>query len=247
MFSFLEVYEELTVSEKKALKYIIDNPEEIPHIHIEELAKKVFTSKTVIINLSKKLGFSGFKELKFHISNQLLSKVRNEKNQSESVKNSLEKSLAKSMDLIVESDIEECAKMLKAAKNIFIMARGTSKPVGYYLEHLLFSLGMHCFFINDYNLSETFTRLVGEEDVVILISLSGNTKKIIETAKQVHFNEAQIISMTGFQTNELSNYADYSLYSYTDTMDTQKEDSNSRIGFFILVDLLVSTLKKQGN
>ncbi|MEG0285455.1 MAG: MurR/RpiR family transcriptional regulator [Vagococcus sp.] len=247
MFSFLEVYEELTTSEKKALKYIIDNPEEIPHLHIEELAKKVFTSKTVIINLSKKLGFSGFKELKYHISNQLLLKVRQETETNESVKQTLEQSIAKSMDLIVEKDIEESANTLKKAKNIFIMARGTSKPVGYYLEHLLFSLGMHCFFINDYNLSETFTRLVGEEDVVILISLSGNTKKIIETAKQVHFNDAKIISMTGFQTNPLSNYADFSLFCYTDTMDTRKDDSVSRIGFFILVDLLINTLKKNNN
>ena len=49
--------------------------------------------------------------------------------------------------------------------------------IGYYLEHLLFALGLHCFFINDYNLSDSFTRLVNEDDTVIFISLSGGTKK----------------------------------------------------------------------
>ena len=61
------------------------------------------------------------------------------------------------------------------------------------------------------------------------------------------FNDAKIISMTGFQTNPLSNYADFSLFCYTDTMDTRKDDSVSRIGFFILVDLLINTLKKNNN
>lgn len=248
MFDFIEIYEELTVSEKKVLKYIIDHVQEIPYLHIEDLSKKVFVSKTVIINLSKKLGFSGFKELKFYINNQLLINIKDEsKYNIESVKASLEKNILKSLNLIVEKDIKNSAKILKNANNIFIVARGTSKSVGYYLEHLLFSLGMYCFFINDYNLSEIFTRLVNENDVVIFISLSGNTKKIIEAARQVHLNNAQIISLTGFQENNLTTYSDYNLYCYTEKVDTTKEDSASRIGLFILVDLLINTLKYDYN
>ncbi|MEY2345350.1 SIS domain-containing protein [Proteus mirabilis] len=63
---------------------------------------------------------------------------------------------------------------MRHSRNIFIVARGTSKAVGYYLEHLLFALGLHCFFINDYNLSDSFTRLVNEDDTVILSLFQGN-------------------------------------------------------------------------
>ena len=237
MFNFMTSYEKLTPSEQKVLSYIVNHIEEIPYIQIKELSENTFVSKTVIINLSQKLGFHGFKELKFYVNNQLLLSKREEVKNDYTVVETLESNISKSFSLINEQDLLASAKLLKNAHNIFILARGTSKPAGYYLEHLLFSLGLHCFFISDYNLSETFTRLVSEKDVVIFISLSGETQKVIETAKKVHLNKGKIISMTGFQTNSLGRYADYRLFSYTDESDTRREDSISRIGFFMLIDL----------
>ncbi|WP_265503607.1 MurR/RpiR family transcriptional regulator, partial [Providencia heimbachae] len=158
-------------------------------------------------------------------------------------KTQLEKNINKSFTLINEEQIHDCAKILRHSRNIFIVTRGTSKAVGYYLEHLLFALGLHCFFINDYNLSDSFTRLVSSEDTVIFISLSGGTKKIIETAKIVQLKEANIISMTAFHTNELTTYTNNNLFCFADNHDTKKDDTKSRIGFFILVDLLVNELE----
>ncbi|MTB46579.1 MULTISPECIES: MurR/RpiR family transcriptional regulator [unclassified Providencia] len=243
MLDFLKNYDNLTVSEKKVLKYLTDNIADIPYLNINELVAKTFVSKTVIINLSQKLGFSGFKELKFQINNHILSQNKAEKNNPASYKKQLENNIHKTFTLINEEQIRNCAKTLRGSRNIFLVARGTSKAVGYYLEHLLFSLGLHCFFINDYNLSDSFTRLVNQNDTVIFISLSGGTKKIIETAKIVQLKEANIISMTAFHTNELTAYANNTLFCFADSYDTKRDDSKSRTGFFILVDLLINELE----
>lgn len=240
---FLKNYDNLTISEKKVLKYLTDNITDIPYLNINELVAKTFVSKTVIINLSQKLGFSGFKELKFQINNYILSKNKTEKINPSSYKKQLERNINKSFTLINEEQIANCAKTLRHSRNIFIVARGTSKAVGFYLEHMLFALGLHCFFINDYNLSDSFTRLVTKDDTVIFISLSGGTKKIIETAKIVQLKEANIISMTAFHTNELTSYADNTLFCFSDSYDTRIDDTKSRTGFFILVDLLINELE----
>lgn len=245
MIDFLKNYDDLTVSEKKVLKFIIDHMEQIPYMNINQLAEESFVSKTVIINLCQKLGFSGFKELKFSINSSLKQKIASEQSADMSVLSNLEKSIQKTFSLIVDEDIDQAVDSLLTAKNIFIMARGTSKPVGYYLEHLLFSLGLHCFFIDDYNLSESFTRLVTKDDVVILFSLSGQTKKILETARMIHLKEAQIISVTSFQSNQLNEYANLNLYCHTENFDTKRDDSISRIGFFILIDLLIGNIKQK--
>lgn len=245
MIDFLKNYDDLTVSEKKVLKFIIDHMEQIPYMNINQLAEESFVSKTVIINLCQKLGFSGFKELKFSINSSLKQKIASAQSANMSVLSNLQKSIQKTFSLIVDEDIDQAVDSLLAAKNIFIMARGTSKPVGYYLEHLLFSLGLHCFFIDDYNLSESFTRLVTKDDVVILFSLSGQTKKILETARMVHLKEAQIISVTSFQSNQLNEYANLNLYCHTENFDTKRDDSISRIGFFILIDLLIGNIKQK--
>ncbi|EPL9572116.1 MurR/RpiR family transcriptional regulator [Providencia rettgeri] len=243
MLEFLKNYDNLTISEKKVLKYLNDNIADIPYLNINELVAKTYVSKTVIINLSQKLGFSGFKELKFQINNYILSKNKTEKITPASYKKQLEKNINKSFTLINEDQINDCANILHKSRNIFIVARGTSKAVGYYLEHLLFALGLHCFFINDYNLSDSFTRLVSKDDTVIFISLSGGTKKIIETAKIVQLKGANIISMTAFNTNELTSYTDNTLFCFADSYDTKRDDTKSRIGFFILVDLLINELE----
>ena len=245
LIDFLKNYDDLTASEKKVLKFIVDHVEQIPYFNINQLAEEAFVSKTVIINLCQKLGFSGFKELKFSINSQLKQQVVTEQQNQMSVVNNLEKSIQKTFSLIVDEDIDQAVDSLLKAKNIFIMARGTSKPVGYYLEHLLFSLGLHCFFIDDYNLSESFARLVTKDDAVILFSLSGQTKKILETARMVHLKEAKIISVTSFQSNQLSDYSDLNLYCHTEDFNTKRDDSISRIGFFILIDLLIGNIKQK--
>ncbi|MBQ0343428.1 MurR/RpiR family transcriptional regulator, partial [Providencia rettgeri] len=56
MLDFLKNYDNLTISEKKVLKYLTDNITDIPYLNINELVAKTFVSKTVIINLSQKLG-----------------------------------------------------------------------------------------------------------------------------------------------------------------------------------------------
>lgn len=247
MLKFIDTYDDLTESEKKALTYIIKHLEEVPYLTIKQLADLAFVSKTVIINLSQKLEFSGFKELKFYVNQQLREKVLTQKKVTPSIHENKKQSIEKTFSLVSDKDLTRSAEEILKAKNIFIMARGTSKAVGYYLEHLLFSMGIHCFFIKDYNLSESFTNLVTKDDVVILISLSGNTKKIVDTARKVHMKKAKIISLTSFQSNILTSYADLRLFSHTDEMDTKRDDSISRIGFFLLVDLMIGTIKEQLN
>ncbi|EJD6353526.1 MurR/RpiR family transcriptional regulator, partial [Proteus mirabilis] len=118
MLDFLKNYDNLTVSEKKVLKYLTDNIADIPYLNINDLVAKTFVSKTVIINLSQKLGFSGFKELKFQINNYILSRNKIEKSDHSSYKKQLEKNINKSFTLINEEQIKECAKTLRHSRNI---------------------------------------------------------------------------------------------------------------------------------
>lgn len=184
MFDILKNYEELTVSEKRVLSYIMENQDQIPHIKINDLAEATFVSKTVIINLAQKLDFSGFREMKYYISQKIIEKMSAQETSTVLYRENLKQSIDKTFSLVTEDQLQKTAAKIKAAKNVFIMARGTSKAVGYYFEHLLLTIGIQCIFIKDYNLSEVFTDFVAEDDIVIFISLSGDTKKIIDTAKK---------------------------------------------------------------
>jgi RpiR family transcriptional regulator, glv operon transcriptional regulator len=242
MFDILKNYEELTVSEKRVLSYIMENQDQIPHIKINDLAEATFVSKTVIINLAQKLDFSGFREMKYYISQKIIEKMSAQETSTVLYRENLKQSIDKTFSLVTEDQLQKTAAKIKAAKNVFIMARGTSKAVGYYFEHLLLTIGIQCIFIKDYNLSEVFTDFVVEDDIVIFISLSGDTKKIIDTAKKIHLKKAEMISITSFNTNELTRYTTNNLFCYTDKTNTSKNDTISRTGFFLTIDLLVDKL-----
>ncbi len=58
----------LSASELDVLKYINSNKARILKMSIQEIAKECFTSTATIMRLCKKIGFSGFSELKYSIS-----------------------------------------------------------------------------------------------------------------------------------------------------------------------------------
>lgn len=208
---------------------------------LTELAQQLFLSKTVIINVAKKLGYSGFGELKYVIGTKL-STVKDTKLTENAVKEQLKRTINNTFELTNNEKIVDAIELLHRTNKIFIVTRGTSKAAGYYLEHLLLSKGKQCIFIRDYNLSAIFTEFITPEDTVILLSLSGNTKKIVETAKEVQMRQGKIISITSFSQNSLSDLADVQLYCDTHSSDTKTQDVTSRIGFFIIIDLLIGLL-----
>lgn len=55
MLDFIDSYDDLTESERKALTYMMNHLEESPYVNINQLARLSFVSKTVIINLVIKI------------------------------------------------------------------------------------------------------------------------------------------------------------------------------------------------
>ena len=69
MDKIIEHFDLLTTAEKRVCNYIVENRDEVICMHINELAKKTFTSKTVVINMAKLLGFSGYSDIKYYLRN----------------------------------------------------------------------------------------------------------------------------------------------------------------------------------
>ncbi|WP_125702598.1 MurR/RpiR family transcriptional regulator [Lacticaseibacillus daqingensis] len=241
--NIMEGYENLTKSERRVLAYVMEHKQQLPLMNIDEVAASTFVSKTVVINLAHKLGFSGYREMKFHLKVEV-AKQQAVQQETKSVKDQLRGVIDKSFALLDEQTLMDAALQIVQANNVFIMARGLSKPVAYYLEHVLLALGIHCFFIDDYNLSDSFTNLVTKNDTVLYISLSGNTPKIVSSAQMVQMKGAHIISLTSFNSNKLAALADKNLFGYTPVDNTKSDDSIPRIGLFVVIDLLVGTIKQ---
>mgnify|MGYP002579333867 FL=1 len=230
-------YDLLTNSERSLLHYILDHPQTIQKMTCRKLADQCGVSKTVVINMSQKLGFEGYNDLRFFLKNR--AKKTGPAASVETVEAEITGNVTKTMQLNKPENMRQAAQSIVNSQCVYVISRGTSKAVGNYLEHLLLTLNVKCINIPDYNLLNIIARQMTHEEVLIAISLSGKTPIIVETAKIVKAYGNALITLTAFSNSPLVQYGDLALYCSSSTTDTKIDDIVTRIGMFAVVDLLV--------
>lgn len=72
----LEQGENFTNNEREVARYILENPDKVPGMSSEELARASFTSKATVVRLSQKLGLTGYQELRLRLVEEMNQKNR---------------------------------------------------------------------------------------------------------------------------------------------------------------------------
>ena len=69
------LYADLNDSEKEMIQYIKSHKQEVINMTINELAKILLSSKSSVLRLAKKLGFTGYSELKYALKKEIVKKA----------------------------------------------------------------------------------------------------------------------------------------------------------------------------
>ncbi|WP_294562023.1 MurR/RpiR family transcriptional regulator [uncultured Traorella sp.] len=234
-------YDLLTNSERVLLHYILDHIDTIKNMTSQKLATQCGVSKTVVINMCQKLGFEGYNDLRFFLKNQ--DKEKEPLESTETFEFRMIDIVTQSIQVNKHEVLEKIAKMIIRSNCIYLIARGTSKPIASYLNHILLTLNIKCINIPDLNLMQLVAQKMTHDEVLMAISLSGRTPLIIETAKAVKAYGNTLISLTSFSDNPLNHYSDLQLFCSSESNDTKINDVNIRIGMFAVIDLLVHYIK----
>jgi len=64
----VEKSSDLNPSDKKILNYLLNNAAECSELSLAKLAKKLYVSESAIFRLCKKVGLSGYSELKYELA-----------------------------------------------------------------------------------------------------------------------------------------------------------------------------------
>ncbi|HHV56396.1 MAG TPA: MurR/RpiR family transcriptional regulator, partial [Firmicutes bacterium] len=70
------VFPSLKQAEARAAAWMLDNPQEIIHMTITELADQCGVAEATIVRLSKKLGYNGFQDLKIALARDLVEPLK---------------------------------------------------------------------------------------------------------------------------------------------------------------------------
>ncbi|MFA5447559.1 MAG: MurR/RpiR family transcriptional regulator [Sphaerochaeta sp.] len=262
MSSLLFLLQQLTnsdiLSERRLATEILNNPEEIIHLSITELAKVAKVSSSSINRLCKKLGIGGYQDLRLAIAKEIFSKkYENTQNLQSKLNydgsstvfditsNILEvitDAIIKIDKLINRDNIKTVVEKIQKARTILLVGTGASGIVGKDFHLKLCRLGFLSQYDEDPELQTMSACSLTEQDVVIAISYSGERKTLIRTIKEAKQNGAFVVAITRFQPTTLLKLADTSIF-VPDTEALYREGALvSRLCQLIIVDIIYSSL-----
>ena len=219
----------LSETEQSVLEYLLNNIDTLDDIGIKPVAMACFTSMTTVIRLSKKLGYRGYREMMYDLKH--LQHVSREMNQS-----------------LKDSSVHA----LHRNRMIGVNGEGFSRIVAQYMATKLVGLGFLAV-IQDFLETDQFVESNRNTlSCMMLISKSGQTEAILETARACHDAGITTLAFTGNEDSELAKTADAIFTIHDDhPMDLKNVKPNCFTGSCILafeelLSICLDNLKQEG-
>ncbi len=232
----------MTKLEMEVLSYIITNKNKVINMSVHELAKKCYSSTATINRICKKMGFSGFAELKFALKNSDEEEFRN----SDSLQ-SLEYQTQKTFELLENDSILNVVNLMRDARNIHVFGKGPNNDMLEYFSRRLTSLGRFNVHHQDSNMAYLSTETMNEEDLVIVASIRGETEEVIKMVQLAKLKGATVVAVTNLKASPLEKLADYVLYVYVEQNKSNfysNYDYRTRVPMLIVLESLCDEYKR---
>lgn len=230
-------YSKLNETDLFIWKYITANKKLCSKITINELAAKCNVSRTTITRFVKKLDLEGFSEFKVLLSWEL-EKVNVIEDQSFDIACN---SIIKYVEDQKNKNYDVLCKLLYEAKIIYAYGSGDiQNVVAKQIKRMFLSCEEIIYDFEGRTFDESFYNIVSKNDVVILISLSGDNENIINIARRLKLIGIKIISITDLKNNTLTNLSDESIYISATNISFLKTHPSYKLTmlYFILIELL---------
>lgn len=221
------LYPSLKTAEQRLAGYIQNNPERVLHSTIQQIQEESGSSYATVIRFCKRLGYSGFKELK----TKLEADVSNHKDMQsfinaasidggDSGKTIMEKvfrnamqTLQDSRTVINESDLEKATERMYRARNIYFIGTGISGICARYAYTRFFRIGIACASENDATIYKIRASMMNKDDVLFAISSSGRSAAVVDAARIAREKKSTVISLCDFAISPLTKVSDINLYT----------------------------------
>lgn len=215
-------YDQLNQNDIHIWRYIVNNKKKCSKLTIEELASLCNVSRTTILRFAQKLSLKGFSELKIHLKWETSEEVQME---TEAIKVMCD-GYTRAINDLSKRDFTGACKLIYEANRVFVYGSGDIQMAVAKQLKMMFLHGGECLYDFDgLSIDATFFSLVSPNDLVILISLNGESSKVVELAKKMKLNNVKIVSITKLKDNTLASLSDENIYITTSQV---KFDSNYR-------------------
>jgi DNA-binding MurR/RpiR family transcriptional regulator len=234
-------------SEKKVARCVMEDPHSVVSLSITELAERAGTSEPTVIRFCRKLGLTGYMELRLNLARDLPSTGHIYENVGESdsiaqivgkILNSHREAISNTLNKVSLEVLESAIEALSSARRVEFYGLGGSAIVAMDAHHKFFRLGISCIAYEDPHMQVMSAALLAPGDVAVAISHTGSTKDIIESVKVARKAGATVIGILGQEKCPLSKLCDIPISVYSQEAALRLAPMTSRLAQMAIIDVL---------
>lgn len=243
-----EKYMELFPAEKKVVDAILKKPQNVVNYNVADLAKKSDVSVATIVRLCHHLGYEGYYQFRLLLSRDLGKKQTRAKKSGDAFGSYVEE-LADSVWAIGrrldQGQLREVLDVLKNAPMVHLIACGNATNVSRYMGFRLERLGIRCTYPELTEYSVSHINLADEDEVVLAISKSGISKRVIDGMTIAKGKNMKVIAITASLKSEVAKLADYVLNSSVRQETFDFYNGYSYFNEYVIVDTVLNFIVNQ--
>ncbi|WP_416143707.1 MurR/RpiR family transcriptional regulator [Planococcus koreensis] len=245
-------YQRFSDKEKKIADYVLNDPKNIIHLTINQIADELGLAESTIFRFCQRIGFKGFQAFKISLAAEVVAPLKDIHEQIEegdSVRSVTEKvfrsninTLEETLQIVDAAAMERAVQAIMKARKTEFFGSGGSAMIAMDGYHKFIRLGLLVSMNLDSHLQLMAASQLQKGDVAIVISHSGSTTDVLDILRVLKEKDVTIICVTNFAKSPLSKDADIALYTISEETDFRSEALSSRIAQLSLIDALYTNL-----
>ena len=222
------------------------NEELNKNINIKDLANETGTSCSTITRFAKKIGCDSFVDMKIMLGSNRREKIVSEDEDEifSYAYHYYNEVIERTKMLIDKEAIFNIVTELREARNIYIYGVGSSGLTGAEMMQRLLRMGFNVHCITDSHMMIINSSIVKQDDLVIGISISGETEEVVLSLKNSQKNGAKTVAITSFEDSSIVEYSDIEFIVYNPKFVNKSMFINSQFSAMYLLDLISMALLK---
>ncbi len=233
MFSYDHI-QKFNETEMSIYKYIIVNRDKIPFMTIRELAGELKVSTSTILRFCDKINCDNYSEFKRRLK--------------ESVKEISDTSPPSDLQELLryfqgtntsafEAKIREGANLIRDANIVLFVGLGSSGTLARYGARYFSNLGKFSIGLEDPYYP--VLSIAQQKAVLIVLSVTGETKKIIDFIREFQTGNGKILSITNQPNSTISQMSDWNISYYTGLRRVHSRyNATSQVPVLFLMEVL---------
>lgn len=229
-------YDRMNESEREITRYILENRAVCARASIGETADACHVSRTVLVRYAKKLGLPGYRELKAMLGLE----YREPAPDAGALLDEMAQNYHKMLEDFRSRDCNRLCERIRTAKRILVYGSGYAQArVASEFKRIFLPAGKTIFHIHGNDMVDALADMANADDLVFVISLSGESEAILHLAERLRLKGVYLVSITHMQSNRLASMCEENLYINSMSL-AGKTGAAYEVStpYFILIELL---------